>query len=73
MKIPYELRATALARLYEENIAYQRIYGDGVIVKNQSAVSNIGASDGGFRIITEGYTASASRDIVADIIKKLNI
>mgnify|MGYP003301415799 CR=1 FL=1 len=73
VKIPYELRATALAKLYEENIAYQRIYGDGVIVKNQSAVSNIGASDGGFRIITEGYTASASRDIVADIIKKLNI
>ena len=73
IKIPYELRASALARLYEENIAHQRIYGDGVIVKKPSAISNIGAGDGGFRIITEGYTASASRDIVADIIKKLNI
>ncbi len=73
IKIPYELRASALAKLYEENIAHQRIYGDGVIVKKHSAVSNIGAADGGFRIITEGYTAGASRDIVADIIKKLNI
>ena len=73
IKIPYELRASALSKLYEENIAYQRIYGDGVIVKKPSAVSNIGAADGGFRIITEGYTASASRDIVADIFKKLNI
>lgn len=73
VKVPSHLRASALARLYEENIAYQRIYGDGVIVKKQAARSNIGASDNGFKIITEGYTASASRDIVSEIIKKLNI
>ncbi len=73
VKVPSHLRASALARLYEENIAHQRIYGDGVIVKKQAAHANIGASDNGFRIITEGYTASASRDIVAEIIKKLNI
>lgn len=73
VKVPSHLRASALARLYEENIAHQRIYGDGVIVKKQAAYSNIGASDNGFKIITEGYTASASRDIVSEIIKKLNI
>lgn len=73
VKLPLELRASALSDLYEENIAHQRIYGDGVIVKTACATANIGASDNGFRIITEAYTVSAARDIVSEIIKKLNI
>ena len=73
IKVPKQERASSLSRLYEENIANQRIYGDGVIVKNPNAVSTVGSDDGGFRIITEAYTASAARDIVGEIIKKLNI
>ncbi len=73
IKVPKEKRASTLSSLYEENIAVQRIYGDGVIVKKPGAVSTVGSDDSGFRIITEAYTASAARDIVGEIIKKLNI
>ncbi len=72
ISVPYEERAEILSRLYEDNIPYQRIYGDGVIIKKDNATSTVGFADKGFRVITEGYNASASSDIVSEIIAKIN-
>ena len=71
VKIPLKLRAHTLAKIYEENLPIQRIYGDGVIIKNGNAISTLGICENGFRIITQGYTASAASDIVAEIIDSI--
>lgn len=69
VSVPSHLRAHTLARLYEENLPIQKLYGDGVVLKNEKATSTVGMGDNGFRIITQGYSASAASDMVANVIE----